>query len=47
MCQTQQTERGNYRMKTVERLNIPNCIRLSNAEVKVIVTIDVGIRREG
>jgi hypothetical protein len=31
-------------METVERLNLPNCIRLSNREVEIIVTTDVGPR---
>ena len=31
-------------MKIVERLNLPNCARLSNGEVEVIVTTDVGPR---
>ena len=31
-------------MEIVERLNLPNCVRLSNGEVEVIVTTDVGPR---
>jgi hypothetical protein len=31
-------------MEIVERLNLPNCIRLSNGEIEVIVTTDVGPR---
>jgi hypothetical protein len=31
-------------METVERLNLPNCRRLSNGEVEIIVTTDVGPR---
>ncbi len=31
-------------MEIIERLNLPNCIRLSNGEVEIIVTTDVGPR---
>ncbi len=31
-------------METVERLNLPNCLRLSNGEIELIVTTDVGPR---
>lgn len=31
-------------METVERLNLPNCVRLSNGAVEIIVTTDVGPR---
>ncbi len=31
-------------MEIIERLNLPNCARLSNGEVEVIVTTDVGPR---
>ena len=31
-------------METIERLNLPNCVRLSNGTVEVVVTTDVGPR---
>jgi hypothetical protein len=31
-------------MKKIEYLNLPNCIRLTNGEVEIIVTTDVGPR---
>ncbi len=31
-------------METVERLNLPNCLRLTNGEIELIVTTDVGPR---
>jgi hypothetical protein len=31
-------------MEKIEYLNLPNCIRLTNGEVEVIVTTDVGPR---
>lgn len=34
-------------METVERLNLPNCLRLSNGEIELIVTTDVGPRIVG
>lgn len=31
-------------METVERLNLPNCLRISNGEIELILTTDVGPR---
>ncbi|MDQ3323120.1 MAG: DUF4380 domain-containing protein [Acidobacteriota bacterium] len=33
-----------YKAEKIERLNLPNCIRLSNGAVEIIVTTDVGPR---
>lgn len=34
-------------METIERLNLPNCLRLSNGVVEIVVTTDVGPRIVG